>query len=109
MLVDVIPLRHQGRPVPREGVATSPRLRGLLVISAGGQASLHDPQTAYTRHLLPSLRETRLHTLRDSAFVLHGVEPFPTVQYRCPADGWPQAWWVRIVVPASATAGRTDG
>ena len=109
MLVDVVPLRHQGRPVPREAVSTTPPLRGLLVVSAGGLADLHDPQTAYTRHLLPSLRETRLHTLRNSAFVLRGGEPFPTVQYRGPADGWPQAWWVRIVVPASGKVGSTDG
>lgn len=111
MLVDIIPLRHQGRSRPREDLTRAVPLRGFLVVTAGGMADLHDPQTAFTRHLLPSLRETRLHTLRESGFVLHGVEAFPAVIYRGPADGWPQAWWCRVVLPhtpASVASDRRD-
>ena len=96
MLVDVIPLRTRGRPRPREEIATDPAVRGLLVVRAGGLADLRDAHTAYARHLLPSLRETRLHSLRDGGFVLHGVEAFPTVLYLGPSDVHPQAWWCRL-------------
>ena len=107
MLVDVVPLRHAGRKLPRDVVLAAVRTRGELIIEIstkgyrGGEVSPHQnaavisEENGHRRELLPGLTEA-LVKLKGSDMVIRGTEHVRQRQGE-PVVAYPQAWWCRIV------------
>lgn len=95
MLVEVVELRATGMKLTADEVAAAPRYAGNLTIGSDGCASLHtgdQPHLTHT-HVLRSLFEARLVTMKGDDFMLQGRQVVAPMS----AEMRPQAWWCRVV------------
>lgn len=107
MLVDVIPLRCEGQKRPKDEILGARPLRAELRVqqSPGGPiAQLLFPWNgpASPGSNVPTLQDCRLQRMTGNDIVLLGAEWVGMHHQRRRV---PQAWWCRIVGPATAPAG----
>jgi hypothetical protein len=107
VLVDVVPLRHAGRKLPRDVVLSAVPTRGDLIIEIstqgyrGGEVPAHQnvalfsEEYGHRRDLLPGLTDA-LVKIKGSDMVIRGTEHVRQRQGE-PVVAYPQAWWCRIV------------
>lgn len=107
MLVDVIPLRCDGQKRPEAEILGARPLRAELRVQhtpSGLIAQLlfpwHGPASAGSN--VPTLQDCRLRRMTGDDIVLLGAE---WVGMHHERRRVPQAWWCRIVAPATAPAG----
>ncbi|TXI25581.1 MAG: hypothetical protein E6Q67_00915 [Roseateles sp.] len=106
MLVDVIPLRREGEKRPKDEILGDRPLRAELRVqqAPGGLiAQLLFPSRglASPGDNVPTLQDCRLQRMTGDDIVLLGAEWIGMHHERRRV---PQAWWCRIVGPATAPA-----
>lgn len=111
MLVDVVPMRHNGVKLPKDVVISTAALRGVLIIQVKGWRSPQTPNLprekvafAYlkdeaesgplTPHVLPQLRQAVVTRIDGDSMIIAGLESRSIYPF---TDEVSQAWWCRLV------------
>ena len=109
MLVDVVPLRTEGKKRPAEEVKAATPIRGHISIepyTREGQiiqaAQLKMGTSPGAMTLLPLLDHVTIRRWQGADVILQGTE-FVRRSGK-PGETLPQAWWVRIIGPEAALA-----
>lgn len=112
LLWDVVRLRDHGRRSSRQEVLSCAPVRGLLQLSArrpGWHVASSDAPllaglvlSGDSTWVIPPLDSARVKVIRSEHVLISGIEAFDLGRQR--VERHRQAWWCRIVIPASERA-----